>query len=87
MSGIANLVNHIKLPQFVKARQLFEHNEISREEILKKLKDGLGKQGIQDKIKKGQRICITCGSRGIDNMDFILKALVDYLKSVKAGPS
>ncbi len=86
MSGISNLINHITLPRFVKAHQIFEHNEISQEEILKKLNDGFKNPEIAGKIKPGQRICITCGSRGVSNMTFVTKALVDYVKSVGAEP-
>ena len=33
MSGVTNLINHIKLPKFVKAHQIFEHNELTEAQI------------------------------------------------------
>ena len=32
MSGITKLIDHITLPRFVKAHQIFEHNELTEEE-------------------------------------------------------
>lgn len=86
MSGISNLINHITLPRFVKAHQIFSHNEISQEDILKKLKEGFKNPEIAGKIKPGQRICITCGSRGVSNMTFVTKALVDHVRECGAEP-
>ncbi len=86
MSGITNLVNHIKLPKFVRVHQIFEHNELNESQILDILNKGFERDEIKGKIKPGQRICITCGSRGISNMPFVTKTLVDYVKSVGAEP-
>ncbi|MCI1930330.1 MAG: DUF362 domain-containing protein [Clostridia bacterium] len=86
MSGITKLINNINLPRFVKVHQIFEHNELTQEQILKILKDGFEKQGIKGKIKPGQRICITCGSRGVSNMNFITKTLVNYIREQHAEP-
>ena len=86
MSGVTKLVEHIKLPRFVKVRQFFVHNEITQEQILQKLDEGFAQPEIQGRIKPGQRICITCGSRGVSNMPFITKNLVDRLKDLGALP-
>lgn len=40
MSGITKLIDHITLPRFVKAHQIFEHNELTEEEIGQRLKAG-----------------------------------------------
>ena len=86
MSGITNLIGHIKLPKFVKARQVFDKTEMTPAEISEELKKGFEKEGIKGRIKPGQRICITCGSRGVSNMAFVTKALADYVKSMGAEP-
>ena len=60
MSGITKLIDHITLPRFVKAHQIFEHNELTEEEIGQRLKAGLENPEIIGKIKPGMRVCITC---------------------------
>ena len=86
MSGIAKLIDHINLPEFVRVHQIFEHNELTEEQILERLKAGFEKPGIKGKIKPGQRICITCGSRGVSNMNFVTKTLVNYIREQGAEP-
>ncbi|MCJ7855953.1 DUF362 domain-containing protein [Lachnospiraceae bacterium NSJ-143] len=86
MSGITNLIDHIKLPRFVKAHQIFDHNELTQEQITEILRAGFEKPSIKSRIKPGQRVCITCGSRGISNMPFVTKSLVEYVKSIGAEP-
>lgn len=86
MSGITKLIDHITLPRFVKAHQIFEHNELTEEEIGQRLKAGLENPEIVGKIKPGMRVCITCGSRGISNMPFVTKSLAEYVKSLGAEP-
>lgn len=86
MSGITNFIDHITLPRFVRVHQIFDHNEIDEARILEKLQAGFEKPEIRDQIKPGQRVCITCGSRGISNMPFVTRTLVEYVKSVGAEP-
>ncbi len=86
MSGITKFVEQIKLPRFVKIHQHFIHNEISQEQILRLLDKGFAQPELQGRIKPGQRICITCGSRGVSNMTFITKNLVDRVKALGAQP-
>lgn len=42
--------------------------------------------GLKDKIKPESQIGITCGSRGINNIDKIIKAAVDYVKDNGCKP-
>ncbi len=86
MSGITKLIDHINLPKFVKAHQIFEHNEMQQKDIFEIIKNGFEKPEIKEKIKPEMRICITCGSRGVDNMTFVIKSIVDILKELKAQP-
>jgi len=41
---------------------------------------------LQDKVKAGETVAITAGSRGIANIDVITRAVVDELKKLGAGP-
>ena len=42
--------------------------------------------GICDQVEKGESVAITAGSRGISNMDVVLKATVDFLTRIDAEP-
>jgi hypothetical protein len=86
MSGVTKLVNHVKLPRFVRIKQHFPHNELSEEQIIKLMADGFLKPGIEGKIKKGQRICITAGSRGVSNIAIITREFVKQVKALGAKP-
>ena len=84
MSGIASLISHITLPKFVKVHQCFTHNELSEADLAAQLETGL--LPLAGRIQPGQRICITCGSRGISNMPFVTKYLVDFVRRQGAQP-
>ena len=86
MSGITKLVSHIELPRFVRVKQHFPHNELTEEQIINRVSDGFLKPGIKEKIKPGQRICITCGSRGVSNIVLITRQLVKQVKALGAEP-
>ena len=86
MSGITNLVNHINLPRFVRVHQSFPHNELSEEEIRSFLENYFSKPEIKNAIKPKERICITCGSRGVSNMVFVTRWLADKVKELGAYP-
>ena len=86
MSAVNELINHITLPKFVKVHQLFDRNDLSQEEIRSRIETALKSPDLAGRIKPGQRICITGGSRGISNMPFVTKLLADYVKSQGASP-
>jgi len=56
------------------------------EDIGKEVRDQLSKPGLMSAVKPGDSVAITAGSRGIANMDNILKAVVEKLKSIGARP-
>lgn len=70
-------------PKMYRIKQKFDTEKITdiNGEVIKQL-DSIG---LKDKIKKGT-IGITCGSRGINNIPVIIKAVVDYVKSAGAVP-
>ncbi|MGI6586177.1 MAG: lactate racemase domain-containing protein [Lutisporaceae bacterium] len=86
MSGVTNLVSHIKLPRFVRAHQYFPHTELSPEQVKSALDEAFARPEISDRIQPGKRICITAGSRGVSNMTLVTKYLVDYIKARGAYP-
>jgi hypothetical protein len=50
------------------------------------VRDQLCAAGLEERIRPGQRIAITAGSRGINNIAVILKATVDCVKAVGGLP-
>ena len=46
----------------------------------------LSKLGLQTKVRPGNSIAVTCGSRRIANYPVIIKAVVNHLRQLKANP-
>lgn len=65
----------------VEIRQKFDDTHIPVEQIPEVIKDQLGQEKIASKIKKGDRIAITVGSRGIANIPLITRSIADVVKS------
>ena len=86
MSGITHLVEQMKIPRFVRVKQYFPHNELSEEDIISLIADNFAKPEFKDKIKPGQRICITSGSRGVSNIVVITREIVKQVKALGAEP-
>ena len=85
MSGITKLVSHITLPRFAKVEQHFPRTDMSPEAVTASLDQAFAKPEIAGRIKPGQQICITAGSRGISNMPLVTRYLVDKVRAL--GPS
>jgi hypothetical protein len=72
-------------PKMVRIKQNFKSiPAISH--IEQGVKQQVSKPGIISAIKPGARVAITAGSRGVANIEYILKAVVDELKAVGASP-
>jgi len=74
----------MQLPNMAKVRQVFDQPKIR--DILAKIKEELEKKRLKDRVKPGQRIAVTAGSRGIANIPLILKTVVAELRAVGAEP-
>ena len=72
------------LPRMYRVRQTFERPLVK--DIRETVGSELKKLSLEKKVKSGQRVAITAGSRGVANMAAILKATVDHLKSLGARP-
>ena len=73
-----------RIPSVVTVRQQFEEHRI--EDIPGVLRQQLQRPEISNRIKKGARIAIGAGSRGIANIALVVKTLVDILKEKGAEP-
>jgi hypothetical protein len=74
----------MNLPKMAKTRQVFTQPEVT--DIPAKIKSELKAKNLKGRIKKGQRIAVTAGSRGISNIPLILKTVVSELKVLGAEP-
>lgn len=72
----------MRIPRLVKVRQFFNRERI--EDIEGKVREEVIKLGIS--IKPSSEIAIAVGSRGIRNIDRIVKATVDVIKELGGRP-
>ena len=86
METITDLIKHVPVPKMVKIRECFDESHIPTEEIAETVRRELDREEIGGKIKPGQRIAITCGSRGINHYALMARAIVDFVKSKGAEP-
>jgi len=71
-------------PHMYRIRQRFEGPAVA--DIPAAVQAELGRVKLASVIKPGQTVALTAGSRGITNMAMILKATVDYLRTLGAKP-
>lgn len=75
---------NIKLPKMHKVKQSFDKSKLGDPEGT--IKSELDKEVIKSKIKKGQRVAVAVGSRGIKNLSKIVRTVIDELKNAGAEP-
>jgi hypothetical protein len=71
-------------PQMFRVRQKFEAPRV--DDIPGTVRSELASLGLEKKVKPGQTVAITAGSRGIANIKIIIKAAVQYFQSIGAKP-
>lgn len=84
MSFIDKVLESIPIPRVVRVRQRFDRPRIDciADHLLEKLEN----RGVWKTLKRGMRVAITGGSRGISNLPLIIKALSDRIKASGADP-
>ena len=82
LEAIERILAPIELPEVVKVRQRFTSCPMENPHgtLLEKLRE----RDLD--IRPGQRIAITCGSRGVDQYPTLIRATVEYVKSWGAQP-
>jgi hypothetical protein len=71
-------------PQMFRVRQTFEAPRV--DDIPATVESELSQLTLQKKIRPGQSVAITCGSRGIANIHTIIKAIVQHVQGLGAKP-
>jgi hypothetical protein len=74
----------MELPRVVKVRQALPTDHIA--DVAAEVRRLLEERGLADKIKPGQSVAITAGSRGMGGFSEILRALVAAVKECGAQP-
>lgn len=82
MTEVEKILNKIEIPKIAKVKQKFP--VLALDNVGEVLKQKLNDKDID--IKPGQRIAITCGSRGIDHYPVLVKTIVDFVKSKGGKP-
>lgn len=75
---------HTNLPKMFEIHQKIASPKL--ENVEKEVHSELDRFGLSGKVREGERIAITAGSRGIRDKAAILKVLVDRLKTLGAKP-
>ena len=86
METITDLIRDVPIPKMVKIRQHFDRTHIPEAELAGVVTRELDREEIGGKILPGQKIAITCGSRGITHYAVMARAMVDFVKSKGAEP-
>src|SRR5262249_22504049 len=73
-------------PLIFRVRQSFQSPTLPIEKIPATAAAELSRLNLGQKVKPGQTVAITAGSRGIANIALIIKAAVDHFKSIGAQP-
>lgn len=81
---VDNILGSIKIPQMAKIKQIFEDNSIR--DIPTAIANEFSKNEIASTIKPGMSIAITAGSRGVANIDKILKGIIDHVQKLGGKP-
>ena len=71
-------------PQIFRVRQTFERPQVT--DIPGDVAAQLASLSLQDRVKPGQSVAITAGSRGIANIQLVIKAIVEHFKDLGAEP-
>ena len=71
-------------PHLVRVRQQFERPRVN--DIPAAVFDTLGRLDLARRIRPGQSVALTAGSRGIANIPLVLRSVADFLKKLGAIP-
>jgi len=84
MSTIDRLLDPIPIPRLVKVRQSFERPQVA--DVAGELVHKLGGAAAFARVKKGDRVAITAGSRGITGLPLVLKTIASEIRKAGGEP-
>ena len=74
------------LPKLHRIRQKFPTEKLSQEDIPRTIHDAFARGEIREKMKPGARIAIAVGSRGIQHLAMIVRAVIDECRMAGTNP-
>jgi len=74
----------MNFPQMAVVQQTFDRTVV--EDIPATVAAELERIGVRSRVKPGQKVAITAGSRGVANIATVIKAAVDFMKGCGAEP-
>ena len=83
---VSELIKDTYIPKMFTAKQHFPDDHIERNDIPAAVYKELSDECFSSCIKPGMEIAVTCGSRGIQNMDIIVKSVCDFVREKGAVP-
>lgn len=83
-SVIEKILQNTKIPPMFKIRQHFADERI--EDVAKETRERLKAAGVAKLVKPGMSICLTGSSRGIANMNVVLRETAGFLKELGCSP-
>lgn len=84
MSVIRTLLKDIPIPRMVAVQQKFDAECIT--DVAAEVRREMDRPEVKARIYPGMRVAITAGSRGIDNLQTVIKEVVAFLKEQGARP-
>ena len=84
MNIFDDLLSGIPIPPLTRVRQHFPRPRLDN--VAETVRRELNKPGLLDRIRPGDSVAVTAGSRGIANLTLILREIADLLKLAGASP-
>ncbi|UOF92548.1 nickel-dependent lactate racemase [Fodinisporobacter ferrooxydans] len=84
MDVIASLLQNVPIPKFIPVRQHFTRQQVSDVETA--VYQAIADSHVAERIQAGQEIGIAVGSRGIDSLPTLVRALVQVVKNRGGRP-
>jgi hypothetical protein len=81
---IGGLLKDIALPKMARVRQVFDSSRIT--DIPAAVREQVARPEIRGRVRKGARIAVTVGSRGIANLPVLVRALVGAIREAGGDP-
>lgn len=83
---VSELIKDTYIPRMFTVKQNFADDHIKRNDISETVFNVLSDDYFTSRVKPGMEIAVTCGSRGISNIDMIVKSVCDFVRSKGAVP-
>lgn len=77
-------VRETRYPKMARVRQRFDRPRV--DDIPATVAAGVAECGLGERVRPGQSVAITAGSRGIANIDTIVRAVVDAVRGLGGAP-